>query len=206
MGERLVFKCIKNGEMFATLYYHWSGYTESVYHEAIELIRGLRMHNYNKDITTDDLKKLLLKILEAKHCDETGCHGGVSYTPEEVEAFRNLGVEPKVDDLLSRNEGLIDITKEGMKNSIFWGEAINIFDFDDETFTNYGFYTVPEEDLEDYDIPKDLRKIDIPTKFTDHIKWGDAEDALRWYDAVTKNSTGGVLGIDSHGSLIGVIA
>ena len=34
MGQRLVFECVKDGEVFACIYFNWSAYTDQVYVEA----------------------------------------------------------------------------------------------------------------------------------------------------------------------------
>lgn len=42
MGQRLVFKCIKDDKQFATIYYQLSGYTQSIYYEAAATLEGKR--------------------------------------------------------------------------------------------------------------------------------------------------------------------
>lgn len=196
MGERLVFKCIKDERCFATLYFHWSGYTASVYREAVKLINGLRRRGYNIGMPVPEIQKMLADILYEDFC--TGqytingtdinvgpSHGGINDDPAEYAAFEAIGYDTsKVDTKeLNRSDGLIDITESGMGNAIHWAEHLEEIDFDSMTFTNDQFYYDDAgQFVEDYE--EDISELDIwdpPAGFTGTISWNDAEQALNWF-------------------------
>ena len=207
MGQRLVFECKKDGKTFATLYYHWSGYTGSIYYEAWRLIEGLKDHGYYKGIDVNTIKKMLLDILQ--HYDDGTYHGGVDFSKAEdgsfpeFEAFKALGMEPMKDDV-SRSEGLISITEKGIQSSIYYAEALEEFDFDTETFTNHEYSLVNSkyELAEYYEITdKELEEIPLfDDTYFGTVKWADAEAAwkhynentVRYYGSLGKNEDGGV--------------
>lgn len=215
MGQRLVFKCIRGGERIATLYFHWSGYTESIYDTAVMLINGLRERNYSKAMTDDEVRLILLDILEKDSTYEwtdrssgtiTATHGGVSDGDkgQAYQAFKELGAEPIVDGL-SRNEGLIDITEDGMNQAEWWAEALETFDFDKETFTNGEYSHIPPDEIYE----PDERRPDIPVfnpnpRYWDEIRWKDAADAARWFHDLPRYE--GYLGVDTDGNYICITA
>lgn len=104
----------------------------------------------------------------------------------EIAAFEALGLSKEEMDVenISRSNGLISITEQGMKDSEIWGEGFAILDFDNETFENDIFYE-EEPDSEafefdeiDYDT---LPQWDPPMEFTGAIKWENVEAARDWY-------------------------
>ena len=64
MGERLVFKCIKDDKMFATLYFHWSAYTLAGYEEAINIVRGIKERGWTKEKSVTETLQILCDMLE----------------------------------------------------------------------------------------------------------------------------------------------
>lgn len=109
MRQRLVFECKKDGKTFATLYYHWSGYTGSIYYEAWRLVEGLKARGYDKTMDVPTIQKMLLDILQSQGGGASWSKNGDVYP--EIEAFKALGVTDIKEDI-SRNDGLIDITKK----------------------------------------------------------------------------------------------
>ena len=190
MGQRLVFKCIKNGERIATIYYHWSGYTQSIYWEAAELVDWLRNHGYTGEETVEELQKMLLDYLEERGGGASGNEdeNGNLY---EVEEWAKRGIKAK-EEGISRNDGLIDITKRGMDHAEYWAEALEDFNFDDETFTNGEFYNEPPAECDWIENPDGIPE--WKPEFGDIIKWDEARDALRWFDSLPRYE--GLLGID----------
>lgn len=205
MGQRLVFECKKDGKRFATIYYHWSGYTGSIYYEAARLIEGLKNHGYYKGVDVNTIKRMLLDIIQ-QHSDYKG-HGGMSFWKDEngnlpeLEAWKALGVEPIMDDV-NRNEGLIDITEKGMEQAVYWAEALEEFNFDTETFTNNEYVFVgpsTPELLGDYDIdnPDAIPVFNYGNSFIGTVKWEDAEAACEWFNSNSNNRFEGSLGRDA---------
>ena len=191
MGQRLVFKCQKEGKLIATLYYHWSGYTGSIYYEAWRLVEALKARNYDKSVDIPTVQKMLLDIVQSQG-------GGVDGSVEngikvEFEAFKALGVEPKTEDV-TRNEGLISITEKGMESTIHWAEALEEFNFDDETFTNNEYYFISgdDEEFEYYEIhhPEDVPVFNHGKHYMGTVKWDEAFDAYQWFNSLTARFEG----------------
>ena len=191
MGERLVFNCVKGGKRIATIYYHWSGYTQSIYWEAAELVKWLRNHGYTGKENAETIQRLLLVYLE-----ERG--GGVSGDGFEIEEWKKRGVNPKIDGV-SRNNGLLDITERGIKNAEYWAEALEEFNFDDETFGNHEYYHEPKSELE-LEHPEKVPAWNPNPRYVDTIKWDDASDALNWFNSLPRYEW--VLGVDSDGNYV----
>lgn len=199
MGQRLVFKCMKGDKRFATIYYHWSGYTQSIYYEAAELVAYLRSHGYTGKESIETLQKMLLDYLEARG-------GGVSWGKDdngylyEIEEWHTRGVHPKHD--ISRNNGMLDITDKGMRNSEYWAEALEEFNFSDETFTNNEFYHEERGEFEvDDEEYKTLPKWKSDSRYVGTIKWDDARDAGEWFEKLPRVD-GVILGVDEEGLLV----
>lgn len=197
MGQRLVINCIRDGERFATLYFHWSAYTDSAYEEGRKVVSGLMDRGYSKDMTKEETILMLEKILreESQHPSYTGkdgvgdiviSHGGVDQTEAEIAAFEALGLSKEEMDAenISRSDGLISITEQGMRDSESWGEGFAVLDFDNETFENDIFYE-EEPDSEAFefnDFTYDtLPQWNPPIEFTGAIKWENVDAARDWY-------------------------
>lgn len=193
MGERLVIDCVRDGEKFATLYFHWSAYTDTAYAEGLKIVSGLMDRGYSKDMTKNETILMLEEILreDSKGLNPfknpiTVSHGGVDQTEAEIAAFEALGLSKEEMDAenISRNDGLISITEQGIRDSETWGEGFALLDFDNETFENDLFYEdePTSEILEAFGIEyDDIPKWDPPMEFTGAIKWEDLEAAREWY-------------------------
>lgn len=194
MGQRLVVSCIRDGERFATLYFHWSAYTDSTYEEGRKIVSGLLERGYSKDMTKEETILMLEKILREESQspsythEQPGyiTHGGVDQTEAEIAAFEALGLSKEEMDAenISRSDGLISITEQGMRDSEIWGEGFATLDFDDETFENDIFYE-EEPDSEAFDFAEidydDIPQWNPPMEFTGAIKWENVEAAREWY-------------------------
>ena len=191
MGQRLVINCIRDGERFATLYFHWSAYTDSAYEEGRKIVSELMDRGYSKDMTKEETILMLEKILrEDSHSldysNKTITHGGVDQTEAEIAAFEALGLSKEEMDAenISRSDGLISITEKGIRDSETWGEGFAILDFDNETFENDVFYEEePDSEAFEFDDVSydDIPKWDPPMEFTGAIKWENVEAARDWY-------------------------
>lgn len=194
MGQRLVINCIRDGERFATLYFHWSAYTDSTYEEGRKITSGLVDRGYSTDMTKEETILMLEKILREDSQHPSGysnktvviMHGGVDQTETEIEAFEALGLSKEEMDAenISRSDGLIFITEQGMRDSETWGEGFAILDFDNETFVNDIFYE-EEPDSEAFEFAEldydNIPQWDPPIEFTGAIKWENVEAAREWY-------------------------
>lgn len=197
MGQRLVINCIRDGERFATLYFHWSAYTDSAYEEGRKIVLGLLDRGYSKNMTKEETILMLEKILreDSQHPSYTDknkfgeiviTHGGVDQTEAEIAAFEALGLSKEEMDVenISRSDGLISITEQGMRDSEIWGEGFATLDFDNETFENDIFYE-EEPDSEAFEFAEidydDVPQWDPPMEFTGAIKWENVDAAREWY-------------------------
>lgn len=204
MGQRLVFECIKEGKRFATLYYHWSGFTGAIYYEGLRLVQALKERGYDKSMDIPTTQKMLLDIVQS-------FGGGVSYNKTddgihpEVEAFTALGVTDIKEDI-SRNDGLIDITEKGMAEAVFWAEELETFDFDNETFTNNEFMMVGEDDEEwDYFQPQHPENIPVfnhGKHYIGTVKWSEAYEAAQWYNSLIQRFEGFIGKDEETGKLV----
>jgi hypothetical protein len=149
---------------------------------------------YSKDMTKEETILMLERILREDSQSPSYpheqppyvTHGGVDQTDLEIAAFEALGLSKEEMDAenISRSDGLISITEQGMRDSEYWGEGFAVLDFDNETFENDIFYE-EEPDSEAFefnDFTYDtLPKWDPPMEFTGAIKWENVEAAREWY-------------------------
>lgn len=184
MGERLVFKVIKREKRIATLYYHWSGYTGSIYFEAAKLANWLKENGFTGEESIEKTQEMLLRFVEQ--------NGGGVGDRRTLNEFKKRGIDPK-EDGYSRNNGLLDITDAGMRESERWGEHIEEFDLDDETFTNNEFTYEDPDEFDWVEHPEVIPKWEPDPRYVGTINWDDATDALKWFDELPRYE--GVLGI-----------
>lgn len=184
MGERLVFKVIKSEKRIATLYYHWSGYTSTIYFEAAKLAKWLRGNGFTGEESIEKTQEMLLHFVQ-----QNG--GGVGDTAT-LDVFRDRGINPMTNGY-SRNCGLLDITDDGMRDAEHWGEHIEEFNLDDGTFTNDEFIYEDPEEFDWVEHPEDIPKWEPDSRYVGTIEWDDAEDAMEWFDSLPRYE--GVLGI-----------
>ena len=215
MGQRLVFECVKDDMVFATLYFHWSAYTYSTYCEAIKIINGLRKRGYDPSWTIEQIQKCLADILyEDRAFNLTDSYdvwtGGISQ--DSIEAFKKIGydVDAPRKGKVNRNTGLIDISEDGMAEAVKWAEQIETMDFDEEIFTHNCYDMIERDDdpewydamCESMDID-DIPLFDPPEGYMDVIPWYKAEEALNWYyETYVRSECMQILGKLTDGSLV----
>ena len=156
MGQRLNIEIVKNGEVLANSYYHWSGYSNSSINLAIRIINMydyVRKYNVEKYIKNQDLL-FAIRLLE-----KTGA--GVN----DIDATRNLlGDETmnlKLNQCKGRDEGIIGITEEDINETRYWEEGRITIDINTKTI-DFGViheYTLKELQ-EDYD-EEEIKELDI---------------------------------------------
>lgn len=151
MGQRLVFRCIKEEKMFATLYFHWSAYTICGFEEGMEIVKGLNDRNWTKETSTTETIGMLVDILEHNiSIFDSKMHGGVSggTGSDEWKAIIAMGITPSDGDNVDRTYGLIDVTVAGMENALSWAEQIEEMNFDEGYFTGNNYYLFEIDDKE----------------------------------------------------------
>lgn len=204
MGQRLVFDIQRGGKRIATIYYHWSAYTLSTYEEARILCKGLKERGYNKSMTDDEVKLMLLDILlNNKYYNSIDCSvscGGPNN--DNFKPFVEIGFKVDKEKMfnINRSQGLIDINEKGMENSIKWAEWIAKFDFDSETFENsvFDYYEygsdVYKDIFEGNEVNIDeLEEFRFPEELGSCVPFDKAEEAYAWFKK-TQYDKGWVLG------------
>lgn len=146
MGQRLNIE-IYNGETpLANCYYHWSAYTDS----ALELTKEIIDGYYDSD--KDANVKLAVRLFE-----QTGA--GVNEAERaNIKKHMRRFVGVKFKDAVSRSDGLISVTEEGMEDTRYYEEGRVVIDLDDKTF-DFGIlagYTVDEYEDEYDELASDL--------------------------------------------------
>lgn len=108
MGQRLNIEIKENGKVLANAYYHWSGYTSS----SVNLIQII-LDNVEK-IYCEDRTINAIKLLEVT---------GAGLTDQEVEYAKKHIKDFNFAECTGRNDGLIAISKRGIKETRRWEEA-----------------------------------------------------------------------------------
>lgn len=201
MSQALTIECVKNGEHFASLWFRWGAYTSCVYHIGKGIIDGLKKRGYTDEMSINDVRKLLLDILEKDFVtpkvtevgpDGTeftfgGTHGGMDCRRDddgnltEIEFWKSIGVEPVLDGI-SSSDGLIAVTKECMASCEEYSCAVECLDFDAKTFSNHNFYRWFAEDAaEDYDLSEeDIAAIpEIDTEPLEDFGWDEIDNVMK---------------------------
>ena len=139
MGQRLVITVNHQGKDLAKIYYHWSSYTVSALWETQKVVNCI----YNHEDETE--RELQLRLI--RFCEEND--GGIRGDGMEFAYIRNRfpGEDFKTDGY-SRNNGLIAISENGMKDLQSWSEGDVIINLD-EDLINFGVYA-SYESFEEY--------------------------------------------------------
>lgn len=153
MGQRLVINGIKNHIPIFNIYYHWSAYTETALHETDQLLKYL--------LRPENCGDLVLSAIE--YCENSG--GGITDDKDFEEAKRLYPDHNFKTDDISRNNGLIAITADGMNNNLSWAEGTIDIDFDNDLINNnvfWGYDDVDQINEEyEYDDDEKLKDSDI---------------------------------------------
>lgn len=153
MGQRLVINGIKNHVPIFNIYYHWSAYTETALHETDQLLKYL--------LRPENCGDLVLSAI--KYCENNG--GGITGDKDLEEAKRLYPDHNFKTDGISRNDGLIAITADGMNNNLSWAEETIDIDFDNDLINNnvfWGYDDIDQINEEyEYDDDEKLKDSDI---------------------------------------------
>lgn len=151
MGQRLVITIEKGNETICSVYQHWSGYTLS----AAETLKDLC-----KVINPDDSKeKTILSILRFLEKQGGGIDGGKG--SDEWKVFEKMFPEESFFENPNRNSGLIDITEEGISNSLCWADETASINIDQRQVYNGTFWCDDDDDDEDDDDELPKAKINV---------------------------------------------
>lgn len=167
MGQRLVITVQNHGKNLAKIYYHWSAYSRSALEEARTLIHHVQQFgrvltpnevypircyscgapvignicdhcgtpHHGHSITEKDMQLVLIRF-----CEQNG--GGITGKAGEYEAICKMfpGQSFKTEGI-SRNDGLIAITKDGMDSLQGWSEGDITICLASERLINTVLYT-----------------------------------------------------------------
>lgn len=140
MGQRLVITIKQNEEEIAKVYYHWSAYSLSALYETRKIIDVL----YDDENAEKDLKLRLIRFCESNGGGIDGGEGSEEWK-YIMELYPN---EEFKKENINRNEGLIALSKTGMKEMQNWSEGSVYIDLDFYEVENYVFSNF--EDIDDY--------------------------------------------------------
>lgn len=177
MGQRLCVTIERGDKKICNIYYHWSAYTCSALYETKKIIDCIYNH---KNETTEEL---LLRLI--RFCEENG--GGISNGRDgsEWKYIQNLYPNEKFKaEGISRNDGLISLSKAEMAESQAWSEGdvfINL-DTDQVDFCVYSGYEYLDEYIEDrksWDDEFDETELDNMPEFDFCLGYFDVSDIDR---------------------------
>lgn len=169
MGERLVFDVFRGHykediTQICSIHFHWSAYTESVYHEAKMLFEGLKKRGYNIHMSDHETIQMLIDIVQENVVTipqmvipprpGTGeeptiipartSRGGIC--KDDVEFAKTENFKFTEEDV-SHSNGLIAISEAGIDSLHQWAEDVEEFYIDEECYTNNLFTTMTYDDL-----------------------------------------------------------
>lgn len=148
MGQRLNIEIKDEGKVLANAYYHWSGYTSSAL-ELIQLIlESLEKVNFENNVIK------AIKLLE-----ETGA----GLVNEELEYAKKIFKSKNISfsECISRNEGLISITEEGIEKNRYWEESRVEIDLVNKTIKFDAVFKISIEEYEEEYVDEDVEDIPI---------------------------------------------
>ena len=102
MGQRLNIEIVKNGEVLANSYYHWSGFSNSAVNLAIEIIKHFE---YIKKVKVEQYIKNQDLLFAIRLLEETGA--GVDDIEQTRSILEDITMNLKLQPCKGRNEGVI---------------------------------------------------------------------------------------------------
>jgi len=132
LGQRLVLNIRNNEEIIANGYYHWSGYSTSSAETALKAF--MRIGNQIKDPVIK-----AIRMLEAT---------GAGSTDSVKEILKEMYPNNRFKTVIDRNTGLIEVTKKGIEESLFWSEGNIYIDIDKKTIIFEVLWELDKEDID----------------------------------------------------------
>lgn len=182
MGQRLNIEIVKNGEVLANSYYHWSGFSDCAINLAIQIINNfeyIKKYKVEKYIENQDLL-FAIRLLE-----ETGA--GIENTNRARRLLKDETDNLKIKECEGRNEGIIGVTKEDIEETRYWEEGRISVDIEKKTvdFNVIEEYTT-EQFKKNYG-EEEIKKIkEINKKFKD-ISFEDIFELKAFIDKANYN-------------------
>ena len=156
MGQRLNIEIVKNGEILANSYYHWSGFSNSAINLTIEIINNFE---YIKKYRVEEYIKKQDLLFAIRLLEETAA--GVNDIEKIRKILEDKTMNLKLKPCKNRNEGIIGVTKEDIEETRYWEEGRVSIDVEKKTidFNVMNEYTI-EQFREDYD-EEDIKEMNI---------------------------------------------
>lgn len=137
MGQRLNIEIMENGKVLANSYYHWSGYTSSSFETTQEVLNKI-VEVSHKNRVINAVK--LLEVTGAGLSDEEK-----AYLLKKVKSAAKISFA----ECRGRNDGLIAVSPNGIKETECWEEARVIIDLTSRTVNFGAVHSFPsKEDFE----------------------------------------------------------
>ena len=133
MGQRLIVSIENNGKEIANIYFHWDAYTDTALYRTKEIVDCI----YSQQGKSE--KEMLLHLIH--FCENRG--GGITGGCGSVDWEHIKKLYPNESfkgGSISRNDGLISLSEEGMAASHKWSEGDVIINLDEEII-NFGVYS-----------------------------------------------------------------
>lgn len=181
MGQRLNIEIVKNNKLLANSYYHWSGYSNCAVNLAIKIINNFDyIKKYKVENVTDKDTLFAIRLLE-----ETGAGINESEMKETIKKIGLIYENVILKECKGRNEGIIEISEEGMQENRYWEEARVTIDIENKTID---FDVIEEINKEDYDEDEleDINFKEINRNFK-KIKFKDVFELKAFIDKANYN-------------------
>lgn len=171
MGQRLNIEIHNNGELLANCYYHWAAYTDSALELATDALDAL----YGE--LCEKLENPKQKAIVMLYATDASMHN-------ENELLLAKNVMRGVDDWEfpdkfepNRNDGLINITKEGMQDTRDWEEGRVVIDIGREVIDFNVMFTLDEDELDEEEV-KSIEDLNYYTREVPFRDWDSFKDDL----------------------------
>lgn len=156
MGQRLNIEILKNGEVLANSYYHWSGFSNSAINLTIHIINNF---DYIKKYKVEEYIKKQDLLFAIRLLEETGA--GVNDIEKIRKILEDQTMNLKLKPCKDRNEGIIGVTKEDIEETRYWEEGRVSIDIEKKTIDFNVMYEYTLEELkENYD-EEEIKELDI---------------------------------------------
>lgn len=183
MGERLNIEVVKGNKLLANSYYHWSGYSNCAVNLTIEIVKSFE---YIKKYKVDNVKNkdilLAIRLLEA-----TGAGTNESQISNTIKTIGLIDTNVEIKKCKGRNEGIIEISEEGMNENRSWEESRVTIDIETQKINFEAYNEIDEEDKKYYEEEAAVEFKNINVDFN-NIKFEDIFDLKAFIDKNNYNS------------------
>ena len=193
MGQRLNIEIKKGDQLLANCYYHWSGYSES------SLLLTKKIIDEFEDIKEENDLIRAIMLLQLTGAGITRPTLGYllknipNFDMEEEVYTDNPFGEYKIHFSRDRNEGLIEVTEERMKETRSWEEGRITIHIDTKTFDFDVIWKYESEaDKKEWEGCYEKKIKDLPTlEFPfENIEFEQIDNMLSMVENIKANSKG----------------